>query len=98
MEVVVNKNETNLNVKVSGELNTVTSPNFENEVVPQLKGIKNLVLDFKDLEYISSAGLRSILVMLKLMEKQGEMKIINANDAVKNIFAMTGFDSVLNIE
>lgn len=96
IEQIRNKNE--LTIKVIGEIDSVTAPKFEAEVFPLLNGIENLTLDFEKLEYISSAGLRSILVILKVMNKQGKMKIINVGESPRSVFEMTGFDSVLDIE
>ena len=60
--------------------------------------MKELVLDFAKLEYISSAGLRVLLAAQKTMSKQGSMKLIHVSDLVKEIFEVTGFVDILTIE
>ena len=97
MEAIINKDNEKLTVEVSGRLDTLTAPEFENKVEPQLPGIKELVVDLKDLEYISSAGLRVLMGFVKIMQDQGEMKVINPNEVVMDVFSLTGFDSILNI-
>ncbi|MBR1905529.1 MAG: STAS domain-containing protein [Clostridiales bacterium] len=97
MEAIINKDNEKLTVEVSGRLDTLTAPEFESKVEPQLSGIKELVVDLKDLEYISSAGLRVLMGFVKIMQNQGEMKVINPNEVVMDVFSLTGFDSILNI-
>ena len=85
-----------LTVALVGRLDTTTAPDFEAAL--ELDGIKNLVLDFENLEYISSAGLRVILAAQKKMSVQGEMVVKNVNDAIKEVFEITGFVDILTIE
>jgi anti-sigma B factor antagonist len=87
-----------LAVVLEGRLDTTTSPNLESELRASLDGIKELVFDFKDLAYISSAGLRVLLSAQKIMNKQGSMKICNVNSDIMEIFDVTGFTDILNIE
>ena len=84
-------------VVLEGRLDTTTSPNLESELRASLDGIKELVFDFKDLAYISSAGLRVLLSAQKIMNKQGEMKVIHANETVMEVFEVTGFADILTI-
>jgi anti-sigma B factor antagonist len=98
MEVKTNKVNEKLTVEVSGRLDTLTAPEFESKVEPELSGVKDLVIDLKDLEYISSAGLRVLMGLVKIMKDQGEMKVINPSEVVMDVFSLTGFDSILNIE
>jgi len=98
MEATLNKEGTKLTVAISGRLDTLTSPDLEKQVEPALEGITELILDLKDLEYISSAGLRVLLGMAQTMEKQGDMKVTNPNEAVMDVFSVTGFDDILTIE
>ena len=98
MEATLNKEGTKLAVAISGRLDTLTSPDLEKQVEPALEGITELILDLKDLEYISSAGLRVLLGMAQTMEKQGDMKVTNPNEAVMDVFSVTGFDDILTIE
>ena len=61
-------------------------------------GIKELILDFANLEYISSAGLRVLLSAQKNMAKQGSMKLIHVSDVIMEIFEVTRFVDILTIE
>ena len=83
---------------LNGRLDTVTAPELENDLKDALAGITSLTMDFAELEYISSAGLRVLLSAQKTMNKQGEMKIIHVNDTIMEIFEVTGFVDILTIE
>ena len=83
---------------LGGRLDTVTAPELEKELKSSLNGVSELVLDFAGLEYISSAGLRVLLSGYKLLYGKGTMKITNINDIVKEVFDVTGFSDILNIE
>ncbi|MBQ3932951.1 MAG: STAS domain-containing protein [Lachnospiraceae bacterium] len=98
MNVNINKEDSNLTIEIEGRLDTLTSPELEKEVDTALDGITNLVVDLKNLEYISSAGLRVLLGVAQVMEDQGDMKVINVSSEVMDIFEVTGFDEVLTIE
>ena len=80
-----------------GRLDTVTAPELEKELKAALEGVSELTLDFGKLEYISSAGLRVLLSAQKTMNKQGEMKILNVNETIMEIFEVTGFADILTI-
>ena len=88
----------NLTVALSGRLDTVTAPELESELASALEDVENLVIDMKDLEYISSAGLRVLLTAQKTMNQKGSMKLTNVNETVMEIFDVTGFVDILNIE
>lgn len=96
IEKVVNGEE--LVVCVEGRLDTMTSPEFEKELKPAMEGMSEVVLDFKDLEYISSAGLRVLLSAQKVMMRQGSLVIRNCSDEIMEIFEVTGFTDILTIE
>ena len=83
---------------VSGRLDTQTAPELENELDSVLSGLKELTFDFKDLEYVSSAGLRVILKAQKAMNAQGSMKLTGVNDSIMEVFDITGFLDILTIE
>lgn len=87
-----------LTVKLDGRLDTNTAPELEKELKEALSGVKELVFDFSDLKYISSAGLRLILSTQKTMNQQGTLVIENVNDLIMEIFETTGFDDVLTIK
>lgn len=83
--------------KVSGKINTLTARQFDDEL-SDLSGVKELVLDFSELESISSAGLRILLALQCTMDEQGSMTVINVNDSVQKVFLLTGFTKFLKIE
>ena len=87
-----------LTLGLEGRLDTTTAPDLENVVKTELSGISELNVDMTSLEYISSAGLRVLLSAQKVMNKQGTMTIKNASEDVKEIFDVTGFSDILNIE
>ena len=96
----INK-ETNgaaLKITLEGRLDTTTAPQLEEELKGGLDGITELDFDIKDLQYISSAGLRVLLSAQKIMNKQGDMVVRGANDDIREIFDVTGFSDILKIE
>ena len=98
MNIKRKKENSNLIVNVNGRIDTVTAPEFEAGVKPYLDGITNLTIDFKDVNYVSSAGLRVLLSLQKKMMTPGEMKLINVSRAVNDVFEVTGFDEILTYE
>ena len=89
---------TTLTVALEGRLDTTTAPKLEEKLLGSVDGITRLVFDVEKLEYISSAGLRVLLAMQKLMNQQGEMVLQNVNEAVMEVFEVTGFSDILRIE
>lgn len=87
-----------LNVKVEGRLDTATAPELEKELEEVLGEAEELVFDFEGLEYMSSAGLRTLLATQKKMSAKGGMKVTNVNDVISEIFEITGFSDILTIE
>ena len=85
-------------ISLSGRLDAVTAQDLEKVISSSLDGIKDLVFDLKDLSYIASAGLRTLLVAQKRMKKQGEMRLRHVNRDVKEVLEMTGFIDFLTIE
>jgi anti-sigma B factor antagonist len=98
MTIEKNLNGTELTITLAGRLDTTTAPQLEAEFKQNIGGVEKLVLDFAALEYLSSAGLRVLLAVQKVMNKQGEMIIKNVNDTVNEIFEVTGFIDILTIE
>lgn len=98
MNIKKKTNESEMVMYVSGRMDTSTAPQFEAEIKSSLDGISKLVLDFENLEYVSSAGLRVILAAQKIMNKQGEMIIKNVSEVVYEVFEITGFVDILTIE
>lgn len=97
MKVTLDKNGSTLKVSVSGRLDTTTAPELEKTLGSQLEGIESLTLDFGDLAYISSAGLRVLLALQKKMNRQGQMVVTHVNDNIMEVFDVTGFVDVLTI-
>lgn len=83
---------------LEGRLDTTTAPELEKELKADMDGLNALTLDFSKLDYISSAGLRVLLTAHKTMSKKGGMKVTNANEMVREVFDVTGFADILNIE
>ena len=89
-----------LYVALEGEMDTLTSPGFEAELKPLLAEATSVTLDFEKLEYISSAGLRVLLAAEQAMEEKGaeQVRVVKMNDTIRNIFDITGFDSILSMD
>ena len=87
-----------LTLALEGRLDTTTAPQLEAEVKGTLGGVTELVLDFSQLEYLSSAGLRVLLAAQKVMNKQGSMVIRHVNETILEVFEVTGFIDILTIE
>ena len=85
-------------LKINGRLDTTTAPELEAVIDGCVEGPHELVLDFRDLEYVSSAGLRVILKAQKLMNARGSMKLVNVNETIMEVFDITGFADILTIE
>lgn len=90
--------ESKLEVALIGRLDTTTAPELEKELKESLDGVNELVFDMASLEYISSAGLRVLLSTQKIMNRQGEMKVLHVNETIMEIFEVTGFSDILTIE
>ena len=90
--------DSKLTIALEGRLDTVTAPELEAALKDSLSGIEELVFDLSSLDYISSAGLRVLLSAQKTMNKQGSMTVRGANEDLMEIFDVTGFVDILNIE
>ena len=98
MMIEIKKNTEDTVIEVVGRLDTTTAPSLDKTISEDIGDTKNLVLDFKGLEYISSAGLRVVLNAEKKMKKIGTMKVINVCEEVMEVFEITGFADILTIE
>lgn len=98
MNIQQTRNGNELVVALEGRLDTVTAPELEAALKDALEGVETLILDFEKLDYISSAGLRVLLVAQKTMSQQGSMKIRNVNEIIREVFDVTGFSDFLTIE
>lgn len=98
MEMNKTLNGSKLCIALHGRLDTNTAPQLEAELGSSLAGITELELDFSDLQYVSSAGLRVLLKAQKTMNRQGKLKLTGVLDPVMEVLEMTGFADILNIE
>ncbi len=98
MDIKKEKQGNKLTVCVSGRLDTVTAPDLDKVLGDELGGVSDLVIDLQGLEYISSAGLRVLLTAQKTMNRSGSMTVKNAGESVMEVFEITGFSDILNIE
>lgn len=98
MTIEKTKNGTTYNLILTGRLDTATAPQLEAELKPCLLDATELTLDFAKLEYVSSAGLRTLLSTQKAIADKGKMTLRNMNEDVREVFEITGFVDILNIE
>ena len=98
MTIEIKKNNQETIIEIAGRLDTITAPVLDKTINEDIGDTKNLVLDVKGMEYISSAGLRVLLAAQKKMQKIGSMKVINVCEEVMEVFEMTGFADILVIE
>ena len=97
MTIEIKKSAEQTIIEIIGRLDTITAPALDKTIQEDIGDTKNLVLDVKGMEYISSAGLRVLLSAQKKMQKVGSMKVINVCEAVMEVFEMTGFADILVI-
>ena len=98
MTIEIKKNADELVLEITGRLDTITAPALDKTINENLGEIKSLILDCKNLEYISSAGLRVLLSTQKKLQQKGTMKLKNVHEEVMEIFEITGFIDILTIE
>ena len=98
MTIEIKKNDQETIIEIAGRLDTITAPALDKTINEDIGDTKNLVLDVKGMEYISSAGLRVLLSAQKKLQKIGSMKVINVCEEVMEVFEMTGFADILVIE
>lgn len=87
-----------LTLKITGSIDTLTAPELESVVNSKCSDLAELILDFSEVDYISSAGLRCILLAFRLLEGHGKLHLVNVGQDVREIFEVTGFDSFLDIK
>lgn len=99
MNITCEKKDGAAVLALEGKLDTLTAPELTAAVDDVVKETSELVLDFEKLTYISSAGLRALLAAQKAVTAQsGRMRVINSNEMVRSVFAMTKFDQILTLE
>lgn len=98
-ETIFEKKDDTLNVRPAGRLDTATSPVFEKELRQHLDGVQHIVMDFTDVEYVSSAGLRTLLTAERLMEdRDGGVRLTHVNANILEVFEMVGFMEIVTVE
>ena len=95
MTIEIKKTGTATVIEIAGRLDTTTAPVLDKTISEDISENSDLTLDLKNLEYISSAGLRVLLSAQKRMQKCGSMKLRNASEEVMDVFEMTGFADIL---
>lgn len=98
MEIISRTEGNKVTMEITGWLDTQTAPQLEEELSKLSDEATSLVFDFAKLEYISSAGLRQVVVAYKKMQQKEGFKIINISDEVYDVFKLTGFDQKICIE
>ncbi len=99
MNIVKERNNDILNVTLEGRLDTNTAPELEKSLNNSIEGIKTININFENLTYVSSAGLRVLLIFHKKMtECKGSLYILKPTDEVMEVFDITGFSTFLNIK
>ena len=98
MTIEIKKNADELVLEITGRLDTITAPALDKTINENLEEIKSLILDFKHLEYISSAGLRVLLSTQKKLKQNETMKLKNVREEVMEVFEITGFVDILTVE
>ena len=99
LSITKNTDGKTLTADIAGRIDTVTSPELDSEIKSSLDGITKVILNFKQVEYISSSGLRVLLSLHKTMTaKDGELVIRKPTEMVTEVFEVTGFADILNIE
>ena len=99
MIIDIQKDGKNLTVIPEGRIDTLTAPEFLNQVEEVRGDSDKLIVDFSNVSYVSSAGLRVLLTLAQEMEdRDGTIKGINVSNFLHKAFALTGFLDILNIE
>lgn len=98
MEISISKYKNKLTVAPKGRLDAITAPELEEKLEAKIDGIENLIFDFTELTYISSAGLRVLMIYIQLLEEQGSVVIKNVCKEVMDVFEVTGLTEFLDIK
>ena len=98
MDITKEYNEKELTITVKDKIDTTTAPDFENEIMDEMGKFDSLTIDFTNLTYISSTGLRVLIATAKKLEPENIPLVIKVNDTIKEILKISGFDKLLNIE
>ena len=98
MTITKTQNGDKTTITLSGRLDTTTAPQLQEALIPEFDAAKHIELDFSALAYVSSAGLRVLLMGEKTAKaKGGKQTLVNVSAEIMEVFDMTGFSSILNI-
>ena len=97
MEITKNREGGKLTLALDGRLDTITSQQLEKELRTSIDGVTELIFDFENLSYITSAGLRVVSVAQKVMNRQGHLKILHMQPDVREVFDVTGLSDFMDI-
>lgn len=99
MSLNIEKRADATSIALAGRLDTTTAPELEKYLENEWEDAESLTFDMEKLEYISSAGLRVLLMAQKMMnQKNGTMKLVHVSEMVQEVFEITGFTEILTIE
>ena len=98
MTIDMKRNGTELTLEIAGQMDAATSPQVDDAVKENLSGITRLIFDLEKVSYMTSAGLRVLVSAQKAMDRQGEMVVLHANEAVRDVFAMVGLLDIFNVQ
>lgn len=99
MTIEEKRTEDEIKLYVEGRVDTNTSPALQEKLLTAFQKSKRIIVDLSRVEYVSSAGLRVLLMGQKTANsKQSQMKVVGVQEAVKSVFDMSGFSSILTIE
>lgn len=99
MEINKKYDNNKLIIEVEGRIDTITSVDFEKSIDEEIGKFESLIIDFDKVEYISSAGLRVLIATQKKLKQDNiPLTIKNVNDVINEIFRMSGFDKILEIQ
>jgi anti-sigma B factor antagonist len=98
MTIDIRQQANQVTITLAGRLDTITTPQLEAEIIRMDPQVNELVFDLADLNYLSSSGLRVLVSVQKKLAGRGKMIIRNSQQPVRNVFEITGFTDVLNIE
>ena len=98
MTIEIKRNAQATTIALVGRLDANTAPVLDKTIMEDIGDTKELILDVKGLEYISSAGLRVLLAAQQKMQELGTMKLTHVCEEVMDVLEMTGFADILVIE
>ena len=98
MNIEFTRDGSTLTAVITGRIDTNSAPETEEKIMSEIKDADKLVLDFAHVDYISSAGLRVLLLLHKTMQPKGGMKVIHINETVQEVLDITGFAYILTLD